>query len=517
MRDFSPEKLEQLQAYLNSDISDLQKSINDIQLFDYDGIYGTDLIHSIQTYAGEFEERNYDAAIKVRLAFENVWEAEYRGSAVLNEVKEQLKEYNRYVQGLSEVMRSGRCSSPVSTRLYVGGLNRKVLEAELIGSGDITRRLYPGLKVPTISELEIQQKIRQIATTVLRNPQIIGVLNRETKRLFIKTFERLYNEAEQIVEPFVLKLEEIKYDCTAVIEDLKVYLYSKMEMLKKYSLKDYEVEETISNEDYEMIKEVFQEYGVPEDFTVDKVVILNQPDGACSAGHTAVMLIGEDGSGLFYSYRGNFEEEGVSIFLGQDAGDELETLYLTSERVEEFFVGETAGYVYEDYEYYSNIDLLDPDKIGEWEKMLYTRGTMIDIDNEQGMNMIIEAENIRMDEETGYNLYTNNCGQNASRIVAAGNEKYGATTGDGLNTRLMKVFFDYKMSETIGNVVFPGPVITQIGKPFLILKSILVTGVGQAAIDGTIPNTTYYIQSWLHPEDTSGSLGELYEEMEDNG
>lgn len=142
---------------------------------------------------------------------------------------------------------------------------------------------------------------------------------------------------------------------------------------------------------------------------------------------------------------------------------------------------------------------------------------MIDIDNVQGMNMIIEAENIRMDEETGYNLYTNNCGQNASRIVAAGNEKYGATTGDGLNTRLMKVWLDYKISETTGNVVFPGPVITQIGKSFLILKSILVMGVGQAAIDGTIPNTTYYIQSWLHPDDTSGSLDELYEEIEDNG
>lgn len=96
----------------------------------------------------------------------------------------------------------------------------------------------------------------------------------------------------------------------------------------------------------------------------------------------------------------------------------------------------------------------------------------------------------------------------------------------GRNQR--EVFFDVFSNQSeyvalfvsqnyIKRKVTPGPVITQIGKPFLILKSILVTGGGQAAIDGTIPNTTYYIQSWLHPDDTSGSLGELYEEIEDNG
>lgn len=131
MKDFSQEKLEQLHSYLSSDISDLEKEINDIKLFDYDGVYGTDLIHSIQAYAGEFDERNYYAVIKLRQAFENVWEAECKGSTILNEVKEQLKEYNRYVQGLVGVMRDGRCASLANTRLYVEGLNQKVLRTEL--------------------------------------------------------------------------------------------------------------------------------------------------------------------------------------------------------------------------------------------------------------------------------------------------------------------------------------------------------------------------------------------------
>ncbi len=494
MRDFSPEKLEQLQAYLNSDISDLQKSINDIQLFDYDGIYGTDLIHSIQTYAGEFNERNYDAAIKVRLAFENVWDAEYRGSAVLNEVKGQLKEYNRYVQGLSEVMRSGRCSSLVSTRLYVGGLNRKVLEAELIGSGDITRRLYPRLKVPTISELEIQQKISQITTTVLRNPQIIGILNRETKRLFIKTFERLYNEAEQIVEPFVLKLEELKYDCTTIIEDLKMYIYSHIAINDNSNSNDENVQ-VLTIEEVEGLKDTLSIAGVPSDFSVDKVVVLNQSSGAGTFGHNALMLIGEDGSGLLYSYGGNFTEDAFVIFMGESSESHMDRYYLNREEVEAFFTGEEKGEILSDWE----------NGGADMNATPYNRGAVIDVTSEQGWQMISAAESIRNNESDEYNLYYNNCGQVASRILLAADIHYANPYGTSLQEKMYGedgVYNEYTIQTDIAT--------NGVGGTACSLAQFIMF----SCKDGTIPNVSYRIE-WFNSEWTSGYLEEIYEVIKD--
>ncbi len=116
MKDFSPEKLEQLHSYMSSDIRDLEDVIKEIKLFDYDGIYSTDLIHCMRAYAGEFGERNYYASVKVRQAFENVWEAEQEGASALQDIKLQLVECNNYIKGLAEALKAGAGYSTIEMK-----------------------------------------------------------------------------------------------------------------------------------------------------------------------------------------------------------------------------------------------------------------------------------------------------------------------------------------------------------------------------------------------------------------
>ena len=104
MKNFSPERLEYLLSNMPTDMSLFEQRIKEIGLFDYDGIYATDISAGMLRYAREAEERNEYAADKLRTAFENVWEAEEAGVIKLREIREQLGEYSAYIQRLGDAL-----------------------------------------------------------------------------------------------------------------------------------------------------------------------------------------------------------------------------------------------------------------------------------------------------------------------------------------------------------------------------------------------------------------------------
>ncbi|MBE5886231.1 MAG: hypothetical protein E7284_07480 [Lachnospiraceae bacterium] len=111
MKNFSPERLEYLLSNMPTDMSLFEQRIKEIGLFDYDGIYATDISAGMLRYAREAEERNQYAADKLRIAFENVWEAEEAGVVKLREIRKQLGEYTKYIYGLAESLEISKCGS----------------------------------------------------------------------------------------------------------------------------------------------------------------------------------------------------------------------------------------------------------------------------------------------------------------------------------------------------------------------------------------------------------------------
>ena len=256
MKDFSPERLEQLHKYMNSNIRDFEDVIYEIGLFDCDGIYGKTMQANMRLYAEELSERNQYAYIKVKEAFENVWETERKGSSILSEIKEQLKGYSEYVQGMGNMMRSGDCSSTLFARKHIWDAYKKVLLSMVSLSDELRGNLLDGMDSVALAG---------VGSAYSRPP--------------------------------------------------------------------------LTEEDIQNLRESIAEFGVPEDFVADKLVILNQPGGAMKQGHNALIIIGEDGSGLFYSFGGTFGKETVSILMGNDSASHLDAVYLTERDVKDFFTG----------------------------------------------------------------------------------------------------------------------------------------------------------------------------------
>lgn len=126
MKNLSPERLEYLLSNMPTDMSFYEQKIKEIGLFDFDGIYATDVRTGMLRYAREAEERNQYAANKLRIAFENVWEAEEAGVAKLREIREELEEYSAYIQRLGNALNTDNGLSADKKKKYIGEISTLV-------------------------------------------------------------------------------------------------------------------------------------------------------------------------------------------------------------------------------------------------------------------------------------------------------------------------------------------------------------------------------------------------------
>jgi hypothetical protein len=178
-------------------------------------------------------------------------------------------------------------------------------------------------------------------------------------------------------------------------------------------------------------------YSLPKGSTVKKVIVLNDSDGIFNKqiqdfGHDALMLIMDDGSGVYYSYMAS---GGTSDFLDFAANQKHEGFLgaykLKPYEVKQFFDSdyEKSGEITNR----KNIMLKDkesgklfPATTGE--DQTYDRYITIDVTPDQGKHMLNYARAIYNDRYDSYQLYTHNCVQVAEQILKAGNIGFGSST-----------------------------------------------------------------------------------------
>ncbi len=491
MKNFSPERLEYLLSNMPTDMSLFEQRIKEIGLFDYDGIYATDISAGMLRYAREAEERNQYAADKLRTAFENVWEAEEAGVVKLREIREQLGEYSAYIQRLGEALNVDKGFSVLGMQKNIQGI----------------MQMYPTVGMDSLALIKIQREISRFVKEFFAKPDLLQGMSQKDIEAFLTSFESLHPGALTIAGVFLKKLQSDKYDYSKVKNYIKTFLYCGMERNGTYEPVNYRYKDELTPE---MIEELKEEIGLPDDFKVDKVVVLNQPSGAMGAGHTAVMLIGEDGSGLYYSYHGNFENEWLPIIAGYSADGYMDRVYLTSDEVETFFTdNKISGRISQVGEHDTQVN---HNNLEEWQANInngtgdenpYTRGIVYDIEDEQGWKMISEAEFIRNNESEEYNLYANNCGQQVSQITSAGDVQYGK------ESELSPQMVEISSTISIANMVGINHA-TQSGQGVIVFGSYLL---GLARQEGTMPNVVYESEI-QHTEGVSGDLSVIYEEIE---
>ncbi len=487
MKNFSPERLEYLLSNMPTDMSLFEQRIKEIGLFDYDGIYATDISAGILRYAREAEERNEYAADKLRTAFENVWEAEEAGVIKLREIREQLGEYNAYIQRLGDAL-------TVDKGFSANGMHKNIQGI---------MQMYPTVGMDSLALIKIQREISRFVKEFFAKPDMLQGMSQKDIEAFLTSFESLHPGALTIAGVFLKKLQSDKYDYSKVRNYIKTFLYCGMERNGTYEPANYRYKDELTPETIEELKE---EIGLPDDFKVDKVVVLNQPDGAGGAGHTAVMLIGEDGSGLYYSYHGNFEGNELSIYMGNSVDGEMKRVYLNSDEVKEFCTGDQSGMI-----------SLYTDEVKAEDDKPYVNGIVIDINEEQGWEMISEAERIRNDETEQYNLYANNCGHRVSQILLAGEVKYASSEGSTLDERLEAATNNSIQLQNGQNVQIPIGIYWIDNARNYAFGSVslyynIAENITNIKTDGTIPNSTFEMESQNADETgrVSGTLDTLY-------
>lgn len=116
MKDFSPERLNCLLMDMSSDVEWAVHRIREIGLFDYDGIYGTDISNRMYAYVRELSERNEYASRQLQTSFVDVWEIEKECTASLQDIKLQLTDCDKYIKGLAESLNSGAGYSTIEMK-----------------------------------------------------------------------------------------------------------------------------------------------------------------------------------------------------------------------------------------------------------------------------------------------------------------------------------------------------------------------------------------------------------------
>ena len=164
---------------------------------------------------------------------------------------------------------------------------------------------------------------------------------------------------------------------------------------------------------------------------VKKVMILNDSDGIFNKqiqdfGHIVLMLIMEDGSGIYYSYMAT--NTGFTDFmLNQKSEGFLGKAELTPDQVKTFLDSDDkkSGVIRND------ITAILKDKNGKFverkisEDQTFDRYIEIEVDDSEGQKMLNYANAIYNDKKDLYQLFTHNCVQVAEQILEAGGIDFG--------------------------------------------------------------------------------------------
>ncbi len=158
----------------------------------------------------------------------------------------------------------------------------------------------------------------------------------------------------------------------------------------------------------------------PEDY--EYIYYVNNPGAAGGFGHTAFLIVKENGMAEYYSYSTVQGEYAGKIFDSKTDDKEYEgRLYTNVEEgipqdisIDAFII---RGYI--DEKWYNN---------GKWNKRKeeessdkFTRGIIIPISNEQGEKIHGAAQELLYNPGV-YNLWSNNCMQVAKELIRAGGE-----------------------------------------------------------------------------------------------
>ena len=169
------------------------------------------------------------------------------------------------------------------------------------------------------------------------------------------------------------------------------------------------------------------------------VVYLNASSGAAigdtgyAAGHAAILLVKSDGTAEFFSYASTYDAvNGVGVGQGYLSTAVDEKGNVTSINAVSFLEN---GTVY--------TDNLNTASTGEYSYDSYNRGIYIPISNEQGMDIHDAAFELR-DNPGTYSLFTNNCNQNAQKLLEAGGVNFAPDNFDWMKTCPNYVYANYK-------------------------------------------------------------------------
>lgn len=153
----------------------------------------------------------------------------------------------------------------------------------------------------------------------------------------------------------------------------------------------------------------------------EKVLYVNDSDGAFGMGHSAIILVTADGEGYLCSVTGDMSQgyktvmsydiKGGINYCSDSSGNPI---FITKDKMEKFYrTGEFNGL---------------RSRLSDSAEENYDRWIEIDITEEEGFKMFNKAEEFRKQYDT-YNLYGNNCGMVAQKILKAGGKDFAIPIG----------------------------------------------------------------------------------------
>ncbi len=286
------------------------------------------------------------------------------------------------------------------------------------------------------------------------------------KMRYIKVYELLHPMSAKILNEFLKPIAQSSIN----IINIKTIMYSIENREKCYD---------ISKMKYTSLKIdncVLRNKPTQEESPFVEVYYLNEENGAALQGHAAMILIREDGTGVYYSFV-NADGSAANwlgvVVVGNDSTGCLETASLSSSDVQAFLgtgdATETCPSIG------CIVSETDED---DSEGTTYNRVICISITDEQGDKMFEYAEDL-CEQDLTYNLYTHNCGMVVQEIFAQADIDFAPQTGASYKERWKHVLF----SKPEPHVIMQND-LREDALPILELYQ-------DAYDDYTIPNATY--------------------------